>query len=347
MVVLAGGGGGSVTVTGCSPATGVVGDTLTITGTGFAVGQAVLCGGVTMGSVTVVSATSITATIPAGVSGLVNVSVAGVTLGSAVTVAAFAGKVPIEAGTVGQDVPTTPQGGYAFGDSAYVKVSNDRVFATGIHSLKFPCGPDAAHADSWAEQRFTFGAYLTELWAEYELYVPANYTHRAEPGWPSNNKFLTFWRDTYSNLPDWLPRMEVDRNSNGTSCTRACSNYENDPGAYTTDIPSPQVDVGSLNSGVPFIGAGGLVVPGGWTRIRAHLKGSSGAGVADGVFEMWAGTTLAYRKNNGKFMGGGGVAGTNNALKNGYLLGAMNSGFTDATIFYVDDFVVYASDPGW
>jgi hypothetical protein len=79
-----------ITVTGVSPSTGVVGDTLTITGTNFSGTPTVQCGPVgsmvDMGSPTVVSGTSITATIPAGVSGLVDVSVAGVSLGSAVTV---------------------------------------------------------------------------------------------------------------------------------------------------------------------------------------------------------------------------------------------------------------------
>ena len=77
-------GGGSVTLTACSPATGVVGNTLTLTGSGFTASDAILVGDVTVTSKTFNSSTEWLAVIPAGVSGLVDVSVAGVTLADAV-----------------------------------------------------------------------------------------------------------------------------------------------------------------------------------------------------------------------------------------------------------------------
>ena len=89
MIAAPGGGGGSVTLTACSPSTGVVGTTLTLTGTNFASPQAVLVGGVTGASILYDSSTQIRVNVPVGVSGLVSVSVAGVTLANAVTVAVF------------------------------------------------------------------------------------------------------------------------------------------------------------------------------------------------------------------------------------------------------------------
>ena len=83
------GGSGSVTVTSVTPGYGAAGDTVVLAGTGFtspAGSQAVLCAGVSFTDIVVDSAAQITAKIPAGVSGLCDVSVAGVTLPASLTI---------------------------------------------------------------------------------------------------------------------------------------------------------------------------------------------------------------------------------------------------------------------
>jgi hypothetical protein len=149
IVVPAGGGGAAVTVTGVSPSTGVVGDTLTLTGTGFAVGQAVLCGGVTMGSINVVSATSITATIPAGVSydSAINVSVAGVTRENAVTVYRTSDIVNNASFETGWDGFTDNGGGDPIPRDIYTTIGRDNTQAyADTYSVKYTWAANTADA---------------------------------------------------------------------------------------------------------------------------------------------------------------------------------------------------------
>ena len=70
-------GGGTVTVTSVTPNTGTVtgGTSVTVAGSGFAVGPTVSFGGTVASTVAVTSTTSLTATVPAHAAGAVTVSV--------------------------------------------------------------------------------------------------------------------------------------------------------------------------------------------------------------------------------------------------------------------------------
>jgi hypothetical protein len=54
-----------------------------------------------------------------------------------------------------------------------------------------------ANTNTEAEQRFKLGAPRRELWVQYWLRVPANYTH-ASANSPNNHKINAFWMDGYS-----------------------------------------------------------------------------------------------------------------------------------------------------
>jgi hypothetical protein len=99
-----GGGGGGLTVTSVTEDQAGVGQTITINGTGFAGGQAVLVDGVTVSSPTFDSSIQITATVPSGVTRdvLVAVSVGGVSLSNAFLVEP----------KYGADEPVDPGSGY-------------------------------------------------------------------------------------------------------------------------------------------------------------------------------------------------------------------------------------------
>ncbi len=60
---------------------------------------------------------------------------------------------------------------------------------------------------------------------------------------------------------------------------------------------------------------------------------------------MWVNGKLVLSKTDGDFWNARRMSKT--ALKNGYIMGWSNSGFTERTEFFVDDFAIYDHDPGW
>jgi hypothetical protein len=88
-----------------APASGPVGATLTVTGSNFTGASAVTLNGVAITGFTVVNATTLTFTVPAGAtSGLVAVTTAG---GTATSATAFTVTVPVPAPTIASFTPTT------------------------------------------------------------------------------------------------------------------------------------------------------------------------------------------------------------------------------------------------
>ena len=115
--------------------------------------------------------------------------------------------------------PQTGTGSWAgtnFGSADRVQVSST-LARGGTYSLQFSFGGGASGDDAWAEQRFELGGQFGEVWIEYELYVPANYYHRADP--PSaNNKFLVhLWAGAYSGGPGLGGGLEVQPDGSGGS----------------------------------------------------------------------------------------------------------------------------------
>ena len=223
---------------------------------------------------------------------------------------------------------------------------------SGTKSVKFIFGPDLAGQDSRSELPFAFGANLSELWVEYWLYVPANYYHRTDPP-SSNNKFaLILTRDDGADgISDDTSRMlydfEAGSNPDGTSQIFAQSIAAT---ATSTDAVSSTSNTGY--NGVNFVGGVGAAVLGQWNQMQMHVKAASGLGSADGVQELWANGILVFQKTNGNFgypnIAGSNWYGTFPAVVNyGYVLGASNSGFAETTIFYVDNFKIYNTNPGW
>jgi hypothetical protein len=107
-----------------------------------------------------------------------------------------------------------------------------------------------------------------------------------------------------------------------------------------TDIPT------DANNQTPLIGGSGPIAVGGWTRIRAAVKGSSAFGVSDGFYKVWAGNTLytdvsAYPLHNYE------ASPADVLFRNGYLMGFSNTGFTSQTDFHLRGIKFYDTNPGW
>ncbi len=77
--------------------------------------------------------------------------------------------------------------------------------------------------------------------------------------------------------------------------------------------------------------------------MRLHFRVAD-FGQSNGVIQMWkdgvmilSNTTLTWYDSSN----------TANYLTQGYLLGWSNSGFTQTTNMYVDDFKIIGQNPGW
>ena len=215
----------------------------------------------------------------------------------------------------------------------------------GTYSLEFRYGPDRTDITdySFSEQRYTFGANLSEVWIQYYLKVPVGYVHRDQLASGENNKFFSvIWADNYSGIDRMFVDLETDRNATTGGSKLFCqTNHATTSAAIT--IPTPQVQLADI------ISTTGVIVPGTWTRIRIHAKVASAAESNDGVLELWGDNTLMFQKTNGRFWypSGSSLYGTTPFFRNGYLQGYCNSGFTAETLIYIDNVNVYSSDPSW
>lgn len=213
------------------------------------------------------------------------------------------------------------QNGFKWTSSAWAGV----VSFQGSNVLRFSYKGSPPGNDAWAEQRFTLGNYYTDVWIQYDMYVPANYTLRES----SNDKsYLYLWTDGYNaqngvgaGFQNW------GKTNNGSNlafvewsagrATPHLYDYTRNPQAFDDH-------------------------KGKWTNIIANIKAGTGSG--DGSGRLWRDGVLVFVKdkttwNNkysiSQFMY---TAGLNNKFNNGYLMGWSNNGFDVDTNIYIDNF---------
>ena len=247
---------------------------------------------------------------------------------------------------------TAPQNGYQWGGTSAVTVVSD-ISYSGSNSLRFTFGPDAEAVsdDSNAEQRFVLGENLSEVWFEYQLYIPPNFYHRSIPGDTNNNKFFLVWGENYDvPFDSWLGGYEYQRSSTVGS-NSVLRPYARSPVAGLNDITTGEVD-----NTKPLISSNGPIFPNSWNNIRLHFKMATGPDTYDGVMELWINGTLKFQETNGRFWYRENLStGAPNPnyddpacfIRNGYILGWANSGFTELTYLNVDNFAIYKVNPGW
>jgi hypothetical protein len=222
-------------------------------------------------------------------------------------------------------------------------VGSGQAFS-GQYALQFTFGPDAPQEDSFSEERFNLGRYLSEYWVDYMLFVPANFLHRIESGFPGNNKFFMTWRDTYSDTDGGTWRIGYEFNqpwptSESASLLRPMSSRW-DLNSWTDHLLD-HPDIGKA-----FIAGAGPVQPGQWTRIRLQFRAASSRADADGIMRMWVNDALFAEMTTGKFHNFYDTP-ADAVLRKGYFLGWSNSGYAEETTFFIDDVKFYDRDPGW
>lgn len=235
----------------------------------------------------------------------------------------------------------TNANGFTWGTAgSRAMVVNDRA-VSGSFSLRMRYGPDTTNQDSNSEQRFNMGRNLAAVWIEYQLFVPTNFTHRAQSS-STNNKFLMIWNTTYgSGAGTWQAGYEYNRTADGWSTLRPMSTKEF--GANATFVTSSQL--GHPDQGKNFIGPTFTLKPGQWHLIRLQFQRSSAGGATDGIMRMWIDGVLYASMTNGPFRNLDNVGET--VLRQGYFMGWSNSGFEAITDWYIDDVKFYDVDPGW
>lgn len=232
-------------------------------------------------------------------------------------------------------------GGISTKPTSKVRVGND-LYYSGGYSLIFTFGPNELGQDSWAEQRFDMGRYLSEFWLEYQLWIPPNFAHRSDP--PSNNKFFAIWRDTYFDAVGgtWNAVFEFNRLSgpDNFSVLRFTANRWDYQGI------SDQGLGGVVGQHAPFIGGNGPLKMGHWNRVRIHIKTASSRSSSDGIAQMWINQNILLDYRSGRFHNYFDSP-SDAVLRHGYLFGWANSGYTETTIFAIDDVKFYEHSPGW
>lgn len=210
----------------------------------------------------------------------------------------------------------------------YVGVSDDNP-RSGRYAIVMQA---PAGGEPWFEERFYFRP-MTKFWVEFYIHIPANYHHRTGGAGGSQHKFLNFWGggdENYSSSagrPDVL--LELWPMEGGYSRLRVVKGVTGSPATLAwADLITPF----------------GPFYAGEYNRFRMQVDMGSEAH-NDGIIRIWANDKLVFETTDTDLWPT--RIPTFPYFDTGYLLGYSNTGFNEPTRFHVDDWVIYATDPGW
>lgn len=200
----------------------------------------------------------------------------------------------------------------------------------GEHSLRFryPAG------EAMAEQRFSLGGAYRDLWIQYWVRVPINYSHGESS--PSNHKFFALWMDGYSHKGEG-PTIAWEFWGTDGGSSRLAFHYSE--GSFNS--------LGGHQGHADFISA-----PddrGRWMEITIHTKASSTGQSDDGVIELWrrwenespSQRQLMHQKTNAVLpLPSQGPQGWNA----GYFMGWANAAYAEETEWLID-YIVISEEP--
>ena len=191
-----------------------------------------------------------------------------------------------------------------------------------------------AGSDSFAEQRFVFPDSV-QVEMSYRVFVPANFTHRAES--PGNNKLFALWSGSYGTAA-----------SNVSIVSEYNRATVNPAGGYP-DLLFGEDGNNYGHSGI-FDQSGDRVFlesEGAWHDFGVYIELAGQEGEY-GTAEIWRDGTLILSNQwplDIAYAAGGvpssqqlAYSTRGNFLNRGYLMGWANSGFLDATSFEIDNF---------
>jgi len=191
----------------------------------------------------------------------------------------------------------------------------------GSYAARFQYPGVAITEDGWAEARFDLGGYYEQLSIRFDLYVPLNYEHR-DSGSGNNNKFFRLWNETYNDL-EKIGATTYNESTSGESGIG--SDYR---------LASSWGMSSSVKKASDFITTADK---GNWVSIVIYIKAATDSKPAE--LRIYKNGRLHLEdKLNINY-----VPGTQ-GYRHGYLLGWSNSGFTQETIFYIDNVEFHDND---
>lgn len=205
-----------------------------------------------------------------------------------------------------------------------------------------------AGIDQWVEERFTIQDSaldgrdgLSEIWVQFDIFVPTNYYARKVPGhWVS--KHFVLYGNAYSVNGTSLALQRVTHNG----VRDGEEGWRNSMQAFVEQADGTLKNVHLENGGS---GGDGPIFNldtdlGRWSRHTLHVKFASGKSANDGILQFWIkhgdGTVStefdlhdrnSWADNNENF------------FKNGYILGWSNPGFNEPTWIGVTNLIISES----
>ena len=206
-------------------------------------------------------------------------------------------------------------------------ISSD-IARTGTRSLKFTFAGGTPGDSAWSELRYILGYNMQEVYFQFYQYYPSGkesptlgprWLHRVNPTIWSNNKFFKLWADSYASYTV----------ATGISTINTSDGH---------DLFFVEYGTNQLAGGVDGHGAKPNFIAndshlGRWLKIQIHIKCATAAN-NDGAEEMWVDDVRVMSNTNLPLYPAGGIG---NYFRNGYLMGFMNSGFSQTTHTYIDD----------
>ncbi len=192
--------------------------------------------------------------------------------------------------------------------------------------------PEAGHG--WSEQRFAIPIKAQQLEISYKLYVPANYKNSGK-----NHKSFVLWSGTY-----------------GKSRANVSVSSEN-WGVAGGATPSIYIGVNKKNYGHTRVKGNPLMLKDGkaeWIDVHIYLELAKKPG-AFGRFEIHRNGTLITGNHHTQLADDKAkswrpkaaeqivYSTLGNFIDQGYLLGWMNGGVSEKTVFLIDDFQIKAN----
>ncbi len=198
------------------------------------------------------------------------------------------------------------------------------------------------------EANFNLRGHYSELWIERHIYIGANYRHITPPDGHNNNKFFALWGREYGgdNRAKLVIEFRPDNTSGmetGDSKFRFLANPSGGPSSYNLGTSNVGGTATYVSPGIASSGT--ALLRGQYTTFRLHVKVGSGPG--EGVIQAWIGSALIFDQSGLNLYPEGGTDTPAPYFEAGYLWGAANSGFEEATQIFEDNFKVYTADPGW
>lgn len=200
-------------------------------------------------------------------------------------------------------------GGANTGDDDSVQLTTERA-KSGTHSLKFTFGGGATGDDAFSEQRFKPGKAYSDVWYQFDLYVPTNYYHRKD--YPANNKLMAIYKDPYPGAFHILLQMTPNGDEGGS---RIGWHDHTHPDTYPV-------------SGYDFITPEDR---GKWFTVTVRIKAPTTTSSNDGIVQLW--------KNGKQMLDVNNAVGTATVTDSMYILGWANSGFSQTTSLHIDNFI--------